>query len=210
MITADEKILLVYSWYKDAMFTIANRKIKEPSDNFHKTYQYIWFKKFLDFVEENHLNDELGRIAMFSIIKYAMQKRILNRGAAILQHKNIYNIVLKTLELDANKEDHDLISIANSNRHLSGMDHDSRVEYLLKRDRIGASRKIVNMYTSKMLSEQFLAVSKSCRIAINKLDKESTSEMPSASKLFTIQQLISMDIEKSSQIKKMLGDDCYL
>jgi len=213
MIT-EEKVLLVFTWYRDAMMKIANRKIKDPSKNFHKTYQYIWFKKFLDFIESNDLDDTLGRMAMFSILKYAKQKKILHKGAAILQHNHIYDIVLKSLESQEQesieKHDRDLESIVKSNKVVINMNSDARIEYFLGKDRIGAYPRIVSLYMSNTLSLPFLSVSKSSRIAINQLDAESLSELPPIDKLFAVQQLAKLDIEKTNQIKKVLGDDCYL
>lgn len=205
----DDRIQLIYSWWKTSMLAIANRNISWPRSSDHsKTYMYMWFKKFAEWVEQNNLDDDTASKIVSALVKYAKKKGVLNKGASILGHKRIYEIALREIEDIENKKELELDSWKKIINELDSLRKEIPLyDFLIKKRGIGELPNIVLLFKSGVLTTQFLAISKTCRRAINSLDKEIRELLPSNIDLMRIQLKIKFDDNKKELASSLLQAD---
>lgn len=206
---SDNKILKIFGWYRDAMRSVANRKVSWPeAKDYTKTYLYMWLSKLKKWADRNELDDTTLSEVIYALVRYGMRHKILFKGSAILQHERIYEIALNEIEQHISETKGDLYKIKSSEDALNKLrENKNKFEFLIKRPGIGKLPNIVTMYNAGVLSPIYFAVSKSCRKAINKLDDRTRSLLPKNIDLLRMQKRISFDKSKSNAVRKLLGDD---
>jgi len=189
--------------------SIANRNVSWPAaSDYKKTYMYMWFKKFAEWLEENNLDDDTANRIVVALVKYAKKKGILNKGASILRHKRIYEIALMELEDIENKKELESNSLKNTIDELNSLRNGAPLfDFLIKRRGIGEYPNIVLLFKSGVITPQFLAISKSCRKAINNLDKKTRELLPPNIDLMRIQVKIKFDDDKKELASSLLQTD---
>lgn len=191
------------------MLVIANRNVSWPRASDHtKTYMYMWFKKFAEWIEQNNLDNDTASKIVSALVRYAKKKGVLNKGASILGHKRIYEIALREIEDIENKKELELDSwkrIINELDNLRG--EVPLYDYLIKKRGIGELPNIVLLFKSGVLTTQFLAISRACRKALNSLDKEIRELLPSNIDLMRLQLKIKFDDDKKELASSLLQAD---
>lgn len=209
--TLQNRVDLIYSCYKTAMMSIANRKVSWPrAKDRTKTYLYMWIEKYLSWVDENELDDDSACKIIYALVKYAKRKRILYKGSSVLQHKHIYEIALKELEREDVKEETSIFGMRKAIDELERRrGNKSRDKYLSSRRGIGTSPNIVLLYESGILTTEFIAVSKSCRKALSIIDLKHRQSLPGRLDLFKAHQKIVLNKGKRREVSGILGSDFY-
>jgi hypothetical protein len=203
----DSKVFTVYSWFQSEMQRVG-RKIKFPkcSDK-TKTYQFRWTKSFVSKCDEMGLDDKVVRILIGDIVNYAKAKKLLDRGTQVLCMGNITDICcqgLQDLEDDEASLIEELRSCRAFLRERTG-DKDILVRILVESDSGGLSN-LLYWHNLGHLTEVFMALSKSCNLALSRLPKGEREELPSGLTLLRIcTHTVSDDL--LPQLTAVMGSD---
>lgn len=191
--------LYMYEWF----IKIASSngcKISYPRcSDITKTYQYRFVNKFVKEALKSDLDIDQMRLFVRKIVKYAKAKRLIHRGAAILNMSDIFDICYRELKEDINSADNYVKLISESKKHITND--------LNKPNEFGGYSRLTCLVDSGDIPIITLAVSRRCMDALRKLDHCERSRLPSDAELFKLR--VKMLINKSTynEISNILGND---
>ena len=203
MITESEKhnILFIYRSFNDSLHRIAGRNLNTKSDEeIEKTYQYNFYKKFSKWAVDNSLDNDMIKDVIDAIVEYGHQRKLLNRGAAILSHKNICDIVIKKIDEEDKKIDRISCDIKNMTVVISTY----TIDDLIKK-KFGAYPTIVKLYDMKQINTLILAFSNKCWKSVKQLNNKYKNVIPTLRELAVVRHTTNQFI--IDELKKNLGED---
>lgn len=207
---SDDRVMRVFSWYKLGMRSVGRRvDFPEGSDD-KKTYLWRQLKTFVDKIDELGLDDNTARELVHSVIKHGKAHKLLNRGASLLNKVDLLKILQDKLESDLVAELGLLDEIKRCDLFLSEQQkRKSRLDVLLDRKRPDAYANITCWFQSRKLTQIFIALSKSCCRALNRLDEDERSEFPPDITLLKIRMLCLRDQQRIDKIRKLMDSDLH-
>lgn len=140
-------------------------KAKDITD----TYHYRWFNSFVDKCYRNGLDLDGAKEVVRSMVVFAKDNGILNKGAALLSRSDIIDVCIRKIEKDDQDIDEHLITIKES---LSTIDVNNPVRMLIKKQHRHGSHNIVLLRDRNKLPDFFISLSKSCMKAVCELKSD--------------------------------------
>jgi hypothetical protein len=194
-----EKIRAIIELYRK----LTGRQIVPKNTPIHRTYQYRYAVKFIKNMEG--VSWEIIKRIVYYAIEYAREHKTTSmwtRGLWILTKSNIVEIAHERAKKheDVQSLDHD--KVIDSKKFV-----DENGGKLLDSPVIGGFPNIVVWYESNRISLTYLAMSESCKHALNKIDQSDRSMLPSKSDLIRRRIRCLMDRNFSKKLKSILGND---
>ena len=101
----EERVIQAYGFLKRALRRY-RRSVSLPTNTDPtKTYSWRYLDRFIDRFTQLGLDDEALEVVIDAIVEHAHKNGCLCRGIAVLDQKNIINIVLAKLESDIKSEE---------------------------------------------------------------------------------------------------------
>lgn len=164
-----------------------------------KTYQFRWFRSFLVRCEKHYdLSPEESHEVIKCLISWAMGRKKVKLSASLLSRNDVIDIAVKRFENDIRNYEYAVAELKAMARLIC----DDFEEYLLKKKSRHGYPNIILMHADGRINNTFVALSRSCIRAIQKLDDK--SDFPSMLELVkTRNKMISrVGVEK---IKEIMG-----
>lgn len=200
--------LLIYKWFQRAMSN-AGRKIALPTNTPpEKTYQYRAVSKFAKQVDEWGLSEPVACALVNAVVRYGKKRDLLNKGASLLNMKSVLKICHDLLREEITRNEVIIESLRLSKNFLQkSIAGGDATERLVTKERRGGFTNFTRWYRSGDLSSTFIALSKSCRRALNLLPFDERGEFPADAVLLNTRIRLLSDNELRGNIKEIMGDD---
>lgn len=192
----DTKPILIYQWY------CALRRQTCDLHNFERSHKFRAAAKFVKQCEEIGLDIPQMQALVSEIIKYAKERKMLNRGLYILTLNELFEVCYKRiLERQDNFEQQmQLIELSVENlRKIKEPLHSSVAS--------GGYSNLLCVVNSGRVVTTALAISKKCTDALYKIDDSERSMLPSNTELMKIRVKLLSNKENYRKLKRILGDD---
>ncbi len=179
-----------------------------------KTYQWRHMEALERKLVEWEFDDTLCKAFIDIAIRYAKDRRLLNKGTSIFLQKNLLAECYTRLREQAVKQD-DVVSILGRTKtwldaQVAASNCDDLIELLMTRNGIGAYPNVIRWYEGGQLPEVYLAVSRACGVAIARLTRERPNErtlLPKDMRLFLTRTSVLAEARVKLEIRNILCDD---
>jgi hypothetical protein len=153
-------VLEVAVTFKNEMLKIGKGFSFAKARDITKTYHYRWFNSFLKKCYDNGMNLEESKEVIKSIISYAKEKGIINKGVSLISRSDIIEICMKRMEDDLKQSEN---SIAVIKRLVNGLNEiDDLTNHLCKKKNRHGSTNMMIMKSNGKLTDATICLSKSC------------------------------------------------
>lgn len=208
---SEERVLEVWDLCS-AGYIQHGRKLNFPANTTpSKTYQWRYAKALANKFDEWNFDTATAQRFVDIAIRHAKQCKTLHKGLAALHQGNLLQICYDVL----------LAEEENNNQSLSSLGHIKRwwdsqlagkqpLKTLLHRQTSGAYCNLVIWYQSSKLSPLYLALSKTCGIAMARLSEQDQSEralLPKATELYRLRTEFLTDLGTKKQAQTIFGND---
>lgn len=216
--TADN-IHAIWDWCRDSYLRIAGRRISLPAGTDPtKTYQWRYMEVLAQKFEEWEFDDPLRKEFIDAAVRYAKERKLLSKGLAIFLQKNLLQECYRSLKERANKDDDALAILRRTKAWLDNQlalaqEHgtcEDLAELLTTRDGIGAYPNIIRWFQGGQLPEVYLAISRSCGIALARLSRQRSEEralLPTDARLFLTRTSVLREARVKFEVRNILSDD---
>lgn len=203
-------IMRTWQWCRDN-YSRHNIRLAFPSNTDPtKTYQWRYLVALQRKFHEWEFTESLCKQFIAVAIDYAKQHRLLKKGLAIFHQNNLMNICYNHLNQKLKSNEFTISGLKRTKLWLSCFGTNDLWKVLLRRGEIGGYTNIVKWYQANHLGDIYLALSKSCGVALAKLAESCPEErllLPAASHLLALRIRLLHDIRFRYVIKEILEDD---
>lgn len=168
------------------------------------TYHYRWFNSFLDKCYGNDMNLEETKEVIKSVIVYAKEKRILDKGVSLISRSDIIEICLKRVEDDLKQTENSIAVIEKKFNELKKIDN--LVRHLGRKLNRHGSVNFIIMRDNGKLTDSVTCLSKSCMQAYKSLSREDKNSLPAIREYILLNSRITNKIDIES-LRDIFGDD---
>jgi len=165
-----------------------------------KTYPYRAVDQFVSKSKEIGLDERQMQALVKEIVKYAKEKKLLSRGTALLNMVEVFKICCDRLELSIEATNDLVENIKVSARLLDG-------KPLHVSENIGGYSKILCLINGKQIPIELLAISKRCSKALQMIEQDERSMLPSNEKLLQLRIKLLIDADHRAKLRAILCDD---
>ncbi len=171
-----------------------------------KTYKWRYLEGFLVKTKQLELSLKTAYRLIDAMVDYAhINKQLHSRGLAILSSASMLDIGYNSIKKEVNR-DADLVMIIDRDlKFLSA--YNDRLAALIHRENKTAVPNLIKWHMQGKLSTTFIAISKSCQIAIHKLSSMERLMLPKRVALYGVQRQCIANATLKHRLKSMLGDD---
>ncbi len=172
------------------------------------TYQWRYCKAIADKFIEWEFDDEESKYFIHTAVNYSKRLGILKKGLAVLHQKNMLNVIHKLMEKDQYNNGRLRISLIDTNEWLKSQTQDNNpLDILLYRHDRFSSPNIVIWYGANKISRLYIALSKCCYTATNKLEYPEREQLPSTAELYKLRSNFISDLMNLEEARNILGKD---
>jgi hypothetical protein len=159
-------------------------------------------------IEKLRLEDNLP-IIVEAIVEYAHKRGMLHRGIAVLDQKNILDIVLAKLEREGREEEDITKAIEDSEMFVrKQLPVGSKAHFLLaQRPNRTAYSNITRWYKANQISIGYIAVSRECKKALGTLSHDELELFPQPVDLLRMRLQLISNHSIVERLKTTLGND---
>lgn len=197
----------VWLWCSDA-YLRHGIKLRLPECSDHtKTYQWRYIKSLTKKFNEWEFNEGTCLKFIEIAVRYAKELKVLNKGLSIFHQSNMLNICYKKLSESANIDGNMYSRLIGGLNVLSGID--DKCAFLLKRQDSLSFRNITNYYMSRLMSSEYLALSKAANKALKAISNNDPQErqlMPSDAALYLLRIRILSQHGDSDIVKDIINE----
>lgn len=197
----------VWLWCSDA-YLRHGIKLRLPECSDHtKTYQWRYIKSLTKKFNEWEFNEGTCLKFIEIAVRYAKELKVLNKGLSIFHQSNMLNICYKKLSESANIDGNMYSRLIGGLNVLNGID--DKCAFLLKRQDSLSFRNITNYYMSRLMSSEYLALSKAANKALKAISSNDPQErqlMPSDAALYLLRIRILSQHGDSDIVKDIINE----
>ena len=206
----DDNIMNVWFWCSEAYIQHGIRLQLPANTNPKKTYQWRYLKSIVSKFEEWKFDEDTSKHFIRIALKHCNNSGVLKKGLAALHQKNLLQICYNELKRQTASIDQSLESLNHIHRWLDKKSNGNIIKTLLHRKYADEYCNMTIWFNANKISKLYLALSKSCGIALHRLSKLDTEErcvLPKATSLYSIRTDFIDQLGSSDRVKKILGKD---
>lgn len=207
----DERIWAIWNWCSDAYLRNGQRLKFPTNTNPINTYQWRYVKAIAQRFEDWQFDDDTCRKFINLATKYAKDKGVLRKGLSVLHQSNMLDICYEMLQREKQFNDQSSNSLESIHSWLQRKFGDEKpLRVLLDRPREGAMCNLTQWYKANRITEQYLAVSKTCCKALARLGRTHPEErrlLPKQTRLYLLRCDIARDVKTLKKARMILGTD---
>jgi hypothetical protein len=173
-----------------------------------KTYSWRYIVRFTNVLEENDLMEQAPSV-IEAVVQDAKKRGTLRRNFTILNIRGkLLEIYEKKLQVDVENMQKQLMMVSVSHDFFTCKvgDQDPVEVLLRKQDHFGYTN-LARWYDAKYLSAFYVAVSKSCRTAIEGLSRSDRSLLPTDLQLYKLLYVAAKSESLAPKLKEILGPE---
>ena len=171
-----------------------------------KTYMWRYLNYFINKVDEWEISDSTSYKLIDAIIAQSKRNNQLHKkGLAILSSDKILETGYKAINAELKLEGDTLDRLREDHIMLSA--YSDKVHILMERPSTGALPNIVQWYIQGRLSRLYLATSKSCSTAMNRLSEFELTMLPNNKELLLLKHSCFKNALTKHRAKSILGDE---
>lgn len=207
----DARVLNVWSWCSDAYLRVGRKLSLPAGTNPAKTYQWRYATAIAKKFEEWDLSDEAAKKFIDIAVRTAKDRGMLQKGLAVLHQTNMLALCYKQLQAESADNSHTLDSLRHIRSWLQKKvgDRDC-LEVLLDRGYAGGFCNLTMWFQATRLSPLYLALSRSCNMALARLDRDSPDErslLPKQTRLYLLYEGFLKDQGNLNQVRDIFKQD---
>lgn len=208
---AEDRIWEIWQWCSES-YLQHGKKIQFPKHTDpKKTYQWRYARALANKLDSWGFDEETSKSFIDIAIKYAKDHGMLNKGMAALHQENMLQICYDKLKNEENSNDQNIRSLSNIKSWLDKQTgQKTLLKTLLKRRDRESFCNLTYWYEASKISPLYLSLSRSCGLALAKLDEQRPDEriiLPSTSSLCGIRTSFLKDNSNRTQARRIFGDD---
>lgn len=214
MLVLDAKVMKVYDLFKRAMYK-SGRMISFPEHTDpKKTYGWRYLSKFVSRLDDLELDDAVIPQIVNALVEQARKDRLLSRGIAILDRKDLLEVCIARLEREK-RECNDVVrAVIRSHQFLlnalnEGTEKQSMFDILSARKNKQSYANVTRWHQSGQLSIHYVAVSRVCRKSLGTLDDSELKLFPPAKQLLKTRLMHLSDGILVQKLKEILKEDLF-
>ncbi|MHA1305464.1 MAG: hypothetical protein ACTSPI_17330 [Candidatus Heimdallarchaeaceae archaeon] len=204
-----EFVLKVFGWYRLAMLSVGRGASLPKNTDPTKTYTYRAIKSFAQKMIDWEFDDSTIQIFIRIIVRYAKSKKLLAKGSYLLTMGSILDICHLELQRRSDTTDALTVELQKNHEFVKSLGEDNKV--ILSRLICPVSHNgcsgIVYHYSIGDIDLSYLALSKICNRALNKIPSEDRSELPKTLDILKVRIRILNDNDNIDVAKSILKDD---
>lgn len=213
--TASDRVEEVWRLCCESYLRIANRRLAMPKGTDpKKTYQWRYLVALDKKLSDLEISSDGRADFIDAVVQYARERNLLHKGLSIFMQSNLLDEVYRRLR-ERSTGTSDTVSVIRRSKEwldatLAASNCSSAVELLLERDSIGSYPNIVKWHQAGYLPELFLALSRSCGLAISRLSRSSNvdrASLPPDIRLFLLRTSALSARGVTSSIRDVLLDE---
>lgn len=171
------------------------------SNDITKTYQFRWFKSFINKCLKKKLNINDCHEVIKCLVEYANDNKLLNAGVALVGRNDVIEIACKKFESDLKTNEMIIEDISK----IMPVVTDNFSDFLVKKvDRNGYSN-LYMMYHSGKINKTFMSLSRSCMNALSRVGNE-RKEFPPLIEFVKIKMNV-IDRVGIDRLKEIMGNE---
>lgn len=168
------------------------------------TYKWRNLKRFIDKIDEWGLDERTAYRIVDAVVDYAKRRGQLKVwGLSALTSEKVLEVGIESIRQQIDKEADVLSRIAADRSRLPATE---LLKYLSKKEG-RASPNIVVLYMRGHISRYYIAFSRACWLAINRLPAADRRLLPSVAELHRIRDTCKEDKDMIQQIRATMADD---
>ncbi len=196
-----DRVITFHDWFADAYRRVTGRRISFPSNTDPtKTYQYRSVKKFAERVAEWNISDGAVKFLIEEVIKYSKEQRLLSRGVAVLNKADLLEECYGRMQNYMEQFSQLLTEIAANHAFFQENKHNALTS------RRGGYPNFVLWYQSGKLSEEYLALSKTC---LRLIGRERSTQLPGLVDLMLVRTRLLENSTLKHHLRDILGEDLH-
>jgi hypothetical protein len=207
----DDRIWAIWNWCSDAYLRNGQRLKLPANTDPTRTYQWRYVKSIAERFVEWEFDDDTCRKFIDIAVDYANKRGVIRKGLAVLHQSNMLDICYKMLLEEKNtvRQSQDSLDMVHKWFRMQ-IGNRNPIQVLLQRPQVGAMCNITQWYRARKISDQYLAISRSCCRALARLEKIDSVErsmLPKATKLYSLRSEMSKDLKTFKSARRLLGND---
>ena len=207
---SDDMIMTVWEWCSEAYLQLGHRLAFPANTDRTKTYQWRYLRSIATKFVEWEFDDQTSKQFIETAARYCKNAGLLCKGLAALHQSNLLQVCYDEMQkkIDSSRSHAD--SIRATNIWLSERSSGDLVKTLLRRRDPDEFCNITKWFQSSRLPKLYLALSKSCSIALARLSKthpEEREALPRTTTLYMLRSEFLKDPSNVSEVKSILGQD---
>ena len=199
----------IFKWYKIAMRTVVGRDVSLPNaKDATKTYMWRQFESYLKKINELEIDDDFAADLIITIVKYAKNIGLINRGASLLAKNDLFDICYRKLKNELTVERKTIEEVGKSVLFLGKQSSKGNGNgFLLDRKRPDAYANITCWFQTGKISKAHIALSRKCCSALTKLDDDERACFPSDRDLIKIRNRCLKHMSNHEGLRGVLKKD---
>lgn len=203
---SDDYVWSVWEWCSDA-YLRHGRRLKFPADTDPKrTYQWRYVRSIASKFREWDFDEATGRRFIEIAVGRAVAIGVGHKGLAVLHQKNMLEVAYASLQQETAGNSTTIESLAIVHRFLAKQGEPLLDRLLTKRDR-DSLPNIVMWLQSGRLTALYLSLSRTCNVAMKRLDQDDRQLLPKATALYSIRSSFVRDASNERQARRILASD---
>jgi len=199
--TSDKDVLKIALSFKEEMRRIGKDFKFTKAKDITKTYQFRWFRSFLNKCKSDGFTVEESFEVMRCLVAYANKNSLTHIGASLVGRKDVIEIAYKRFERESKTCD----DMADDLKRCMNSVGDNFFGHLIKRPNRKGYSNIVMMFMDGQISKTFLSLSRSCISAYNNIGNDK-KELPTMIELVKT-RLSAIDKLGCESIKEIMGNE---
>ncbi len=202
----------IWQMCTQAYLQIGNRKLAFPAQTDRtKTYQWRFLERLNNKFTEWKFTDALKKEYIEAAVTHAKQYKLLDKGLALLHQSNIMKLCYKHVTDKVQRVENSLDTVIRVRKFLvEQMPNGITYKGLLHRQSIGSATNLTRWYQAGHLPALFIAISRSCGLAVSELAKSDINErkvLPNDSSLFILRHTFLGEPGIKLKLRSILQDD---
>lgn len=207
---SDDTIMTIWEWCSEIYLQLGYKLTFPANTDRTKTYQWRYLKSIAAKFSEWEFDEHTSKRFIRTAARHCKKAGILHKGLASLHQSNITRICYEEILKESESSTDIISSIRATNAWLSERSKGDLIKTLLFRRDPEEYCNLVKWFQSSRVPKLYLALSKSCGIALARLGKTHPEERESLPKTTSLYMLRSEFLKNESNVsdaKSILGND---
>jgi hypothetical protein len=196
----DERIIALFKYAQSAFRRIGINVAFPQHTDPRKTYKWRYMAKFIEKLDEFHINDQIAYRLIDAVALYASKHKQQHKGLSLLASDQILKVCCDSLAESDNHEAKIIMRLQSDKQLVCNANP-------LSRQASSSLPNIVKWYMQGLLSCTYMALSERCHSAMTSLNKVERSMLPSGLDLIKARAEILKDARLKYKVKVVFGND---
>jgi hypothetical protein len=208
--TSEDSIMAVWGWCHEIYLQLGYNLAFPANTDRTKTYQWRYLSSIASKFSEWGFDEQTSKQFIRTAVKHCKRAGILHKGLASLHQSNIMRLCYDELSKNSEERSDSIALISTAHAWLEGKSNGDIVRTLLRRSDPDEFCNLTKWFQSSRIPRLYLALSKSCGVALARLSRNNPEEremLPKTTVLYMLRSEFLKDHLDVSGVKSILGED---